>query len=63
MKIELIRGAQAQGHWMTTESMIADLQRKAVVLEPGDKLFVTDEKPRILSIGGSRHLRLVEGNG
>ena len=40
--------------------MIADLQRKAVVLEPGDKLFVTDEKPRLISIGGSRHLRLVE---
>ena len=61
MKIELIRGAQPQGHWMTTESMVADLQRKAVVLEPGDKIFVTAEQPKLVHMRG--RLRLVESNG
>ena len=47
--IELIRDARAEIVWVTTEQMILDLKAKRVVLQPGDKMIVTDEKPRLVS--------------
>lgn len=47
--IELIRDARAEIVWITTEQMILDLKAKRVVLRPGDRMIVTDEKPQVVS--------------
>jgi hypothetical protein len=46
--IELIRDARAEIVWITTEQMILDLKAKRVVLRAGDRMIVTDEKPKLV---------------
>jgi len=47
--IELIRDHRTEIVWITTEQMILDLKAKRVVLQPGDRMVVTDEQPKLVA--------------
>jgi hypothetical protein len=62
MMIELIRNARSHTHWLTTEQMLKDLTAHRVVLQPGDKMIVTDEKPKLIPFGRRAPFRVIESH-
>ena len=60
MKIELIRDARPHGVWFFGYQLADDIIKQRLVLQPGDKLFVTAEEPPKLSlVRDPPHLNLV----
>lgn len=60
MKINLIRDSRPHGVWFFGYQLADDIIKQRLVLQPGDKLFVTaEEQPKLSIVRDSAHLTLV----
>jgi len=60
VKIDLIRDARPHGVWFFDFQLADDIKTHRLVLQPGDKLFVTADEPSKLSVvRDPAHLTLV----